>query len=198
MLFGPIFYKKINKLSNWQQALFALAISTRLVPNFKLYCDCTENTIGFNRYSTIIDTLWNYLEHHNEKIDLLPFQDFICSVQPLVSNESTLGEIVAYDACQSLLITIDSVIHHIGNEASKVSETSINTVIRFLEQTLEHDLTDEEIVEQELIETEIDFQMAVIKILNNKRSPEMFLKLKNLSKNKGYSNIGIPLNNNEQ
>ena len=39
MLFGPKFYRRIEKLKNWQQQIFATAMAERMFPNFAALSD---------------------------------------------------------------------------------------------------------------------------------------------------------------
>lgn len=192
MLFGDMFYKKIQKLSTWQQNLFCLVLTTRMYPNFKLYCETVSND-NYKIFRQSIDTLWQYVEFHDEQIDLLEMQNEILEISPTQNNDSNLGEIAANYACQALLITIDSILLHTKQESLLASEKSINTVIRYAEIKNGVNFTDEEIVDLEECHTELDFQMELVELLNHKRSEEFFQKLKELADNDGYSNIGIKL-----
>ena len=68
MLFGNLFYKKINGLANWQQTLFALVLTTRMYPNLKLYSE-TSNLDIHKTFKKNLDLLWDYLEFHELQID---------------------------------------------------------------------------------------------------------------------------------
>lgn len=41
MLLGDKFYAGLNRLKDWQQALFALCLTERMAPNLYLYCEST-------------------------------------------------------------------------------------------------------------------------------------------------------------
>lgn len=194
MLFGNLFYKKIAKLSNWQQALFALVITTRMYPNFKLYCDSTHNEKNAKLFKTDLDLLWKYLEDHEDHIDFTKLQEEILDITEPYEEEDPFGKIAANLACQGLLITFDSILNHNKTEAQLASDKSIETIIKYSEVLNNKKYSDDEIVELPEVQAELDFQVQLIEALNHKRSDQMFAMLKELADNDGYSNIGIPLN----
>ena len=194
MLFGNLFYKKIAKLSNWQQALFALVITTRMYPNFKLYCDSTHNKKNAKLFKADLELLWKYLEDHEDHIDFTKLQEEILDITEPYEDEDPFGKIAANLACQSLLITFDSILNHNKTEAQLASDKSIETIIKYSEVLNNKKYSDDEIVELPEVQAELDFQVQLIEALNHKRSDQMFAMLKELADNDGYSNIGIPLN----
>ena len=75
----------------------------------------------------------------------------------------------------------------------KSSEKSVVTVIKYLEVRDNTLYTDEQIVEQDAIQAELDFQMKLVDLLNHKRNEHTFENLKEMAENSGFSNIGIPV-----
>ena len=180
MLFGNLFYKKINGLANWQQTLFALVLTTRMYPNLKLYSE-TNNLDIHKTFKKNLDLLWDYLEFHEQQIDFNELQ------------AEFLEKITASLACQALLITFDSILNHTKKEALLASEKSVVTVIKYLEVRDNTIYTDDQIVEQDAIQAELDFQMKLVDLLNHKRNEHTFENLKEMAENSGFSNIGIPI-----
>ena len=192
MLFGNLFYKKINGLANWQQTLFALVLTTRMYPNLKLYSE--TNSLDIHKtFKKNLDLLWDYLEFHEQQIDFNELQAEFLELTPEYNDEDNLGKITASLACQALLITFDSSLNHTKKEALLASEKSVVTVIKYLEVRDNTIYTDDQIVEQDAIQAELDFQMKLVDLLNHKRNEHTFENLKEMAENSGFSNIGIPV-----
>ena len=104
MMFGDMFYKRINNLSNWQQTLFSLVITVRMYPNLKLYSESNNLNIH-TTFEKDLELLWSYLESHEQQIDFAELQEQLLELTPEYNEEDPLGKIVASLACQSLLIT---------------------------------------------------------------------------------------------
>ena len=192
MMFGDMFYKRINNLSNWQQTLFSLVITVRMYPNLNLYSESNSLNIH-TTFEKDLELLWSYLESHEQQIDFAELQEQLLELTPEYNEEDPLGKIVASLACQSLLITFDSILNHTKTEALLVSEKSIMTVIKYLEVRDDTTYDEDQIVELDEIQAELDFQMNIIEVLDHKRSSLMFKTLKEMAYNEGFSNIGIPL-----
>ncbi len=195
MIFGPQFYSRIKKLKNWQQLLFATVLAQRMLPNYEEYHLAQgSGTDQVDHLYQIVNQLWDYSEHTCVISD---WKKIYSSLLPLIYNPeeasqiSDFGVYSANCAVEGVLLAIRSILEHTGSESLKISELSVNMVISFLEQEQGHTIQDEEIVENEYVQNELDFQMEVAKTLNGHRSDAMFNKLKKLAYNEGYSNIGI-------
>ncbi len=192
MLFGPVFYSTINKLKNWQQLLFATTLAERMIPNYEQYC--LSNKLSKTYISFLYETaefLWEYSEHKSGVKDWNEVRKMLLKLLLPNTGNISFGEYAANSAIEGMLIAVDSILKHSGNEASNISEISINAVISYIEHEKERTLTDEEIVDNEYVQNELDFQMEVARTLQGHRSLSMFKKLRTLANNQGYSNIGI-------
>ena len=163
-----------------------------MYPNLKLYSESNNLNIH-TTFEKDLELLWSYLESHEQQIDFAELQEQLLELTPEYNEEDPLGKIVASLACQSLLITFDSILNHTKTEALLVSEKSIMTVIKYLEVRDDTTYDEDQIVELDEIQAELDFQMNIIEVLDQKRSSLMFKTLKEMAYNEGFSNIGIPL-----
>ncbi|WP_165661118.1 YjaG family protein [Oceanimonas sp. MB9] len=191
-MFGDKFYKKLNKLSPWQQTVFALALAERMYPNYRLFAD----TAGFGdgeRFRYCLDVLWTYLTVKGSRVDLTAelesFENFI----PDPSKFESYGAYPALDACVCLGAAYNSVICRIGEEASEASNASLGTVAGFAELMAERELENEELYEHELMEAEMEFQVELLERVAQPREAELIMAVRDFAAQGGVSNIGISL-----
>ncbi len=192
MLFGPKFYRRIEKLKNWQQQIFATAMAERMFPNFAILADSDEDFVKkAKRVDCIIGELWLYSSNSSKISNWYPVYKEVESFQPAVQENGPFGFYAANNAVSSVLTAINSITEHRGNESMLVSDLSVKTVISYLEYSEGRVFTDDEIVENEIIQNELDCQMEITRLLGMHRSPENMAKIREIAFNEGYSNIGI-------
>ncbi|MDP5293498.1 YjaG family protein [Oceanimonas sp. CHS3-5] len=191
-MFGDKFYKKLNKLSPWQQTVFALALAERMYPNYRLFAD----TAGFgdgDRFRHCLDVLWTYLTVKGSRVDLTAelesFENFI----PDPSKFESYGAYPALDASVALGAAYNSVICRIGEEAQEASSASLGTVAGFAELMAERELEEHELYEHELMEAEMEFQVELLERVAQPREAEAILAVRDFAAQGGVSNIGIGL-----
>ncbi|GAA3549032.1 YjaG family protein [Zobellella aerophila] len=191
-VFGDKFYKKINKLMPWQQTVFALSLAERMYPNYRLFAE----TSGFGdgeRFRHTLDVLWTYLTVKGSRVDLSTELEAFEKMIPDPARFESYGAYPALDACVALGAAYNSVICRIGEEASEASHASLGAVAGFVELLAERDLSDEELYENELIEAEMEFQVALLERVAQPREAETILAIRDFSAQGGVSNLGISL-----
>lgn len=193
MLFGPKFYRRIEKLKNWQQQIFATAMAERMFPNFAALSDSDVKLDGkIGQIDEIIGELWLYSSNSSRFKNWYPVYKDVESCLIKVDEDSPFGFYAANNALSCVLVAISSITEHSGKESLLASDLSVKTVISYLEQIEGRTLTDEEIVENEFVQNELDCQMEISRLLGLHRSTETMNMIRKIAFNEGYSNIGIP------
>lgn len=191
-VFGDKFYKRLNKLMPWQQTVFALALAERMSPNYYLYAESSGQGDAA-AFRQALDTLWDYLTHKSSRVDLSAVLE---SFEPQIPNpvpEGNYGAYPALDACVALGCAYNSVICRIGEESEEASNASIGSVAGFIEMTEEREFSDEELYEQELMQSEMEFQVELLNQVDQPRDPAQILAIRELAAQGGVSNLGISL-----
>jgi Uncharacterized protein conserved in bacteria len=191
-VFGDKFYKKLHKLMPWQQTVFALALSERMYPNYCLYAESTgRGDTKLIRHA--LDTMWQYLTEKSMRIDLSAILEQIESNMPEPQSEECYGAWPALDACVALATAYNSVVFRLGDEAYDVSQTSLGSVVGFIEMQQEKELSAEELYAEPLIEDEMAFQVELLAQVSRPRDAEVIWNIKTLATGNGISNLGIAL-----
>jgi uncharacterized protein YjaG (DUF416 family) len=93
----------------------------------------------------------------------------------------------------ALATAYNSVVFRLGDEAYDVCQTSLGSVIGFIEMQQGKELTDEELYAESLIEDEMAFQVELLTAVSQPRDASVILKIKELATQNGVSNLGISL-----
>lgn len=191
-MFGDKFYKKLQKLMPWQQTVYALALSERMYPNYCLYAESTGRG-DITLFRSSLDTMWQYLTERGMHVDLSAILEKIESSMPEPQKEECYGAWPALDACVALATSYNSVVFRLGDEAYDVCQTSLGSVIGFIEMQQGKELSDEELYAESLIEEEMDFQVELLNAVSQPRDADVILRIKTLAMQNGVSNLGISL-----
>ncbi len=191
-MFGDKFYKKLRKLMPWQQTVFALALSERMYPNYCLYAESTGR--GDTRLiRSSLDTMWQYLTEKSMQVDLSAILEQVEAAMPEPQQEECYGAWPALDTCVALATAYNSVVFRLGDEAYDVSQTSMGTVVGFIEMQQGRELSAEELYAEPLVEDEMAFQVALLDEVSQPRDAAVILKIKEMAEQGGISNLGICL-----
>ena len=192
-MFGEKFIKKLKKLMPWQQTVFTLALSERMFPNYCLYAESTgKGDVALIREA--LDTLWQYETEKSMKVDLSAILEKIEAIMPDPLQEECYGAYPALDACIAVATAYNSIVFRLGDEAFDVSQTSLGTVIGFIEMQHGEELTEEQLYEEPLIEDEMNFQVELLNLVSQPRDVNIILQIKEMAEQSGVSNLGISLN----
>ncbi len=195
MIFGERYYGMLGEMSPWRQSLFALALAQRQLSNYALWCEVSNIQGGVSAFTRALKQLWEFHRDKNNHIDL---EKVIKDVEPfMLSDEKedlNLGDLFALDACLSIAAAVDAIILHDGDEAEIVSRASLGGVLRTVEQTVDYDVSDEQLRENENVDHEVSFQIELMELLKkSSRSVELTNKVLDMAYADGASNIGISL-----
>lgn len=190
---NPI-HKRLENLDSWQHLTFMAALCERMAPNFKLFCQMNELSVETKTYQNILNLVWEYLTIKDVKINFENQLEKLESIIPDVNDYDSFGVVPALDACQALAEILHSIIAgETLEKAVEISLISLGTVRALLETETGRDWSESKLKENEDIQTELDVQWKVYRLLKEceKRDIELILALKNEIRTEGISNIGI-------
>ena len=190
---NPI-HKRLENLDSWQHLTFMAALCERMAPNFKLFCQMNELSVETKTYQNILNLVWEYLTIKDVKINFENQLEKLESIIPDVNDYDSFGVVPALDACQALAEILHAIIAgETLEKAVEISLISLGTVRALLETETGRDWSESKLKENEDIQTELDVQWQVYRLLKEceKRDIELILDLKNEIRAEGISNIGI-------
>ncbi|MCK9081589.1 YjaG family protein [Haemophilus influenzae] len=190
---NPI-HKRLENLESWQHLTFMAALCERMAPNFKLFCQMNELSAEAKTYQNILNLVWEYLTIKDVKINFENQLEKLESIIPDVNDYDSFGVVPALDACQALAEILHAIIAGETLEKTvEISLISLGTIRALLETETGRDWSESKLKENEDIQTELDVQWQVYRLLKEceKRDIELILALKNEIRTEGISNIGI-------
>mgnify|MGYP002656129371 FL=1 len=190
---NPI-HKRLENLESWQHLTFMAALCERMAPNFKLFCQMNELSVESKTYQNILNLVWEYLTIKDVKINFENQLEKLESIIPDVNDYDSFGVVPALDACQALAEILHAIIAgETLEKAVEISLISLGTIRALLETETGRDWSESKLKENEDIQTELDVQWQVYRLLKEceKRDIELILALKNEIRTEGISNIGI-------
>lgn len=190
---NPI-HKRLENLESWQHLTFMAALCERMAPNFKLFCQMNELSVEAKTYQNILNLVWEYLTVKDAKINFENQLEKLESIIPDVNDYDSFGVVPALDACQALAEILHAIIAgETLEKAVEISLISLGTIRALLETETGRDWSESKLKENEDIQTELDVQWQVYRLLKEceKRDIELILALKNEIRTEGISNIGI-------
>lgn len=190
---NPI-HKRLENLESWQHLTFMAALCERMAPNFKLFCQMNELSAEAKTYQNILNLVWEYLTIKDVKINFENQLEKLESIIPDVNDYDSFGVVPALDACQALAEILHAIIAgETLEKAVEISLISLGTIRALLETETGRDWSESKLKENEDIQTELDVQWQVYRLLKEceKRNIELILALKNEIRTEGISNIGI-------
>ena len=186
--------KRLENLESWQHFTFMAALCERMAPNFKLFCQMNELEGESKTYQNILNLVWEYLTVKNAKINFDNQLEKLENIIPDVNDYDNFGVVPALDACQALAEILHAIIAgETLEKAIEISRISLSTVTALLATENGRDFSEAELKENQDIQTELDVQWQIYRLLKDceKRDIDLILDLKNEIRAEGISNIGI-------
>ena len=178
MIFGDKFYVYLNKLRPWQQSLFALILAERMRINYLLFCQMTDDKK--RDFSFNID-----LKALAKSLDKLIFE---------ANDEASFGVLAANDAVGALMCAVNAIVEKKLDEAVIASNISEQCVARFIAVQRGEELSDDDLLEDELMQEEMNFQIDLMNQFRmDDRSKIKPLVICDEIRSSKVSNIGISL-----
>ena len=195
MMRNPI-QKRLENLATWQHMTFMACLCERMYPNYHLFCQITEQPQNAKVYHNILNLVWEYLTVKDANINFENQLEKLENIIPDVNDYDFYGVVPALDACEGLAEVLHTIIAGASLEqAVKVSQLSLGTVVSYLETEYDRTLSEVELKESDLIQQELDVQWQLYRALKEaeRHDVELISDLKNALREEAVSNICIKI-----
>lgn len=193
---NPI-HKRLERFESWQHLTFMGCLCERMLPNYQLFCELTEQPDNAKTFQNILNLVWEFLTVKGAKIDFESQLEKLENIIPDVNQYDFYGVFPAQDACEALSQLLHTIIAgEFLEQAIKMSQLSLNTVATYLETQQDRTLNEQFLKNSPEIQEELDVQWQLYRLLNEceERDVELILGLKNEIRHSGLSNLGLNIN----
>lgn len=195
----PGFFNRIKALNSKQLTLFAVALSERMLPNYLLFAQITEQADS-QKASTIQDILWQSLYTRNFKLNYERMQDQLELLIPEPDAHDFYGVYPATDALVAMITILTAMEQKVDTDLINISKLSSSTVAAFIEASEQPELESEEALDDFVFahplmaeEREIQNQLLEWVEQQDPMDPEAVKALRKELRDEGVSNLGITL-----
>ncbi|XKF15835.1 YjaG family protein [Halomonas sp. BLK-85] len=191
---SPGFYQQLQQLPLFAQQAFMAALCERLMPNYALYAQTTEQG-DLHTLRTVLDLVWEQLSVRGASIDFARQAEKLAECEPPEGDES-FGARRALDTVVSVSSILDTLQGEAPEAVLDVSRTSRAGVRAFIELTEgEEDAQKLALLirDHPLTEDENNFQDAVLEAASQPLDAAALKALRQLGRNEGTSNLGLSL-----
>lgn len=190
------FKTRLGQLSKRQQLAFMAALCERLMPNYALYAQMTEQGDSHG-LRVILDLVWEALQVREARIDFGRQAEKLAELEPPVDDDS-FGARRAVETVVAVSALLDALQGDAVEAPQEVSQVSRNGVQAFIEMTEGQEEDDaernaERIRHHPLMNEEFDFQQGVLERVEQELGREELKALRRLGRNEGVSNLGLSL-----
>lgn len=192
---NPI-HKRLERFETWQNLTFMACLCERMYPNYRLFCQVTEQNENAKIYQNILNLVWEYLTVKGAKINFETQLEKLENIIPDVNEYTFFGVVPALDACEALSELLHAIIAgETLEQAIKISQLSMQTIATVLETEKERELDEAELKSAVEIQEELDVQWQIYRTLNEyeERDISLILDLKAELREAGVSNIGVEI-----
>ncbi len=194
----PGFFNRIKALDTWQKTLLATALTERMLPNYQLFAQVTDQE-NSDKAMIALDLLWQSLTDRKFKLN---FERLINQMDALIPDEQQYDCYAVYPATDLLtaLVTIFTALQQkIETDLINISKLSSSTVAAFIEASESDDAqisaNDDWVFAHPLMQEERELQEQLLDWVEQ-LSPSDADEVKGLRKElreAGISNLGISL-----
>jgi len=192
MLLLPI-NEQLTNLQSWQQSVFCMALAQRTILHFHLFCEATNSQEG-QTIDNINQLFWEKMTVKGAKINFTIQQENFEEIIPDARDFDLYGVYPAIDHCVIMSCAFNSFLIKSKDEALNASQTSFATIASFIELQSDDEINEDTLKEHPLFQEELKFQQALLKKLDNERSPELIKSIRQLVFALGTTNLGIAIN----
>ncbi|SHI27565.1 YjaG family protein [Ferrimonas marina] len=193
------FFSRVKALNEKQKVLFAIALAERMLPNYLLYAQITEQEDSA-KATTILDMLWQSLYTRNLKLNYERMQDQLEELMPNTEAEEFYGVYPATDALMALSTILTAMQQKVDTDLINVSKLSSSTVAAFIEASEQPEVETEEALDDFVFQHPLMAEERAIQgqLLDWVESPEAtdtdaIKGLRKELRDEGVSNIGVTL-----
>lgn len=190
------FKVRLRQLNKRQQQAFMAALCERLMPNYALYAQMTEQG-DMHGLRVILDLVWEALLVRDARIDFARQAEKLAELEPPADDDS-FGARRAVETVVALSALLDALQGDAPEAPLEVSQTSRNGVQAFIEMTEGREEDDAEqnaarLREHPLMDDEHEFQNEVLDAVEDELGRDALKALRRLGRNEGVSNLGLSL-----
>src|SRR3712207_3873553 len=106
---NPI-HKRLERFETWQNLTFMACLCERMYPNYRLFCQVTEQNENAKIYQNILNLVWEYLTVKGAKINFETQLEKLENIIPDVNEYTFFGVVPALDACEALSELLHAII----------------------------------------------------------------------------------------
>ncbi|GDY26658.1 hypothetical protein AHAT_25480 [Agarivorans sp. Toyoura001] len=191
----PCDIDRLAQLSAKQQSLYCLALLQRMSPNYLLFCQAVELEHDAD-FKKLLALFWESAMYPKTRINFSAQRERFEDLIPEPQDYDMYGVYPALDCCVVAECLFSALLESTGQEAEQASQTSLASVLSFLELQF-GEQSEAEIMQQELVQHEMAFQSALLDLVDQADGDKNAIQaLKTLAVNHGVSNLGICLESN--
>ncbi|WKE65464.1 DUF416 family protein [Gallaecimonas kandeliae] len=185
--------KTLHQLSPLAQRAYAAALALRMLPNYLLFAELTEQPDNAQALKAALDTVWEKLLNPKAKISFEKQQLKLEELEPDPEQYDFFGAYPALDAflaVMTVLAAMQDKDEQPALDLSRLSRGSVQFYLNILaETTLEYEQLDQDPLWQE----ERDFQDQLLALLSGELTEATLKEARDMGRNDGVSNLGISL-----
>ncbi|MBC3766014.1 YjaG family protein [Neptunicella marina] len=186
-------FARVRELPPAQAALFGATLLERMLPNYMLFCDVSEQGDA-EQFRKTLNAIWDKLADPKQKMNLAVHLEKIEEATPDAAEHDFYGVYPAIDAGMSMAALLLLIMGDDPQGAVVISKLSQGSVEAFIEATHEEQLDNQAIKAHPLMQWEVSFQQSLLDILESKKtSPNLCKELRAMAVEEGVSNIGIEI-----
>ncbi|WP_404401117.1 YjaG family protein [Idiomarina seosinensis] len=192
-------FQRIRQLDWPQQALLALYLCERMLPNYQFFHQITA--FGDSKpLRGALNACWDqWLSPTPGKVNYARWQDKVDEVTPSEYGHDLLGVYPAMDACTAISSLLQGMMDKESQHLVDVAKVSQASVFKFIELNDAEQVAPEQlqqhVQEHELYQYELAMQQAMIDFLASQAqvSPALVKQVRQMVKDEGISNLGLEL-----
>lgn len=185
--------KQLEQLTPLAQRAFAAALAQRMMPNFILFAELTEQSEAGHALQSALDTVWEKLLTPKAKINFEKQQLKLEELEPQPDDHDFFGVYPALDTYMAVLAVLAAMQDKDEQPALDVSRLSRGSVQFYLNIQAETTLDYSQLDQEPLWLEERDFQDQLLALLADDPDEDSFRQARQLGRNDGISNLGIAL-----
>ncbi|WP_406665037.1 YjaG family protein [Gallaecimonas sp. GXIMD1310] len=185
--------KPLSTLPLLAQRAFAAALAQRMLPNFLLFAEITDQPEAGLAVKSALDTVWEKLLNPKAKISFEKQQLKLAELEPEPEQYDFFGAYPALDSYLAVMTILAAMQDKDEQPALDISRLSRGSVQFFLNTQAEQALDYAQLDQLELWQQERDFQDALLAAVSEPLTPEQLKAVQQLGRNEGVSNLGIAL-----
>lgn len=184
-------FAQVRELSGWHAQCFSAALLSRMVPNYTLFADVTEQESP-ELLGNVLNLVWESLTSPKSKINFGLQREKVEEAAPDIAQFDMFGVYPANDACMGMVALLNLITGEDPSGAVVVSKLSQGGVEAYLLSAGE--ATEDTIKKHPLMQFEIAVQQAILDLLQSSSANKTTAQqAKAIAMEENMTNIGVEL-----